>query len=270
MKKRIGELASKPMREKGTTVTKNARWSRDELILALDLYMETRGRSLAKDAPEIEELSHLLSHLGQSLGLVAANSYRNMNGVYMKLMNFRRFDPIHAKAGKVGLARGNKDEEHVWKLFSSDPEHLKYVAQFIRNSIKSPQTTLLQNVDDLEIEEAEEGGLATRSHHHRERNRQLVKKAKARALKLHGRLFCVVCNFDFSAYYGDIGEGIIDVHHTKPIHTMQPGEKTKISDLVLLCANCHRIIHSRRKWLTVEEVRLALKLHEYRPMVTIE
>ena len=50
-------------------------------------------------------------------------------------------------------------------------------------------------------------------------------------------------------------EGVIDVHHTKPLHTLQPGDKTKLSDLALLCANCHRVVHSQRKWLSVAEVK---------------
>nr|WP_241197755.1 HNH endonuclease [Pseudomonas chlororaphis] len=47
----------------------------------------------------------------------------------------------------------------------------------------------------------------------------------------------------------------MDIHHTKPLHTLQPGDKTKLTDLALLCANCHRVVHSRRKWLSVAEVK---------------
>ncbi|WP_242553951.1 HNH endonuclease [Pseudomonas protegens] len=48
---------------------------------------------------------------------------------------------------------------------------------------------------------------------------------------------------------------MIDVHHSKPLHTLQPGDKTKLADLALLCANCHRVVHSQRKWLSVAEVK---------------
>nr|WP_262379931.1 hypothetical protein [Pseudomonas sp. WS 5414] len=27
------------------------------------------------------------------------------------------------------------------------------------------------------------------------------------------------------------------------MHTLQPGDKTKLADLALLCANCHRVVH---------------------------
>ncbi|MBO1112588.1 HNH endonuclease [Bordetella petrii] len=239
--------------------SRNAIWSRDELILALDLYIRHRGTSLAKDAPVIEELSQVLNELGIMLGTSNSRTYRNTNGVYMKLMNFRRLDPDYTASGRSGLTRGNSDEVRVWKLFAHDPVHLAEVAEFIRNGVLGYSKDVgIAERDESEIEEAEEGRVATRIHRYRERDPRLVKEAKARALKRHGRLVCAACNFDFSQSYGITGKGIIDVHHTKPVHTMRPGEKTKVADLVLLCSNCHRVVHSRRQWLTVAQIKSAL------------
>ncbi|WP_421989133.1 HNH endonuclease [Roseococcus sp.] len=39
--------------------------------------------------------------------------------------------------------------------------------------------------------------------------------------------------------YGERGRGFIECHHTRPLHTLRPGDKTKIADLVLVCSNCH-------------------------------
>ncbi|WP_352230624.1 MULTISPECIES: HNH endonuclease [Asaia] len=39
------------------------------------------------------------------------------------------------------------------------------------------------------------------------------------------------------------------------MHLIEPGTKTKLSDLALLCANCHRMIHARRPWLSLDELR---------------
>ncbi|WP_436296613.1 HNH endonuclease [Variovorax sp. LjRoot175] len=91
-------------------------------------------------------------------------------------------------------------------------------------------------------------------HRVRERSRKLVEQAKKLALKKHGRLFCEACKFDFADRYGAIGQGLIDVHHTKPVHTLAEGDRTSVEDLALLCANCHRVVHSSRKWLSVAEV----------------
>jgi hypothetical protein len=37
------------------------------------------------------------------------------------------------------------------------------------------------------------------------------------------------------------------------------GQKTRLADLALLCANCHRMIHARRPWLTLDELRGLLR-----------
>ena len=161
---------------------------------------------------------------------------------------------------KVGLTRGNKGEEEVWNEFAGDPDRLAEAAAFIRNNIQAhAEDADLSGPDEPEIAEAEEGKLATRVHRYRERDRGLVEKAKSAAIQKFGRLSCAACAFDFSRRYGSAGDGVIDVHHTKPVHTMQPGDKTKVTDLVLLCSNCHRIVHSKRRWLTVDEVKALLR-----------
>lgn len=236
---------------------RNAAWSRDELILALHLYISHQELPLGKYSIEVKELSDCLNKMNAALGKSGSETFRNANGVYMKLMNFRRFDPEYTAGGKVGLTRGNKDEEAVWLEFSSDPVRLGQVAAAIRLVIdKAPKEEFGGN-DEPGIQEAQEGRVLTRLHRYRERNRAIVEERKKMALKTHGRLVCEACGFNFSATYGDIGNGVIDVHHTRPIHTLAENEKTKLEDLALLCANCHRIVHSSRKWLSVEEVRSA-------------
>ena len=85
---------------------RNPPWTRDELILALDLYLRNRRSPPGKNSPEVNELSELLNKMGQALGLSEMEKFRNPNGVYMKLMNFRSYDPEYTKDGKVGLTRG--------------------------------------------------------------------------------------------------------------------------------------------------------------------
>ena len=59
-----------------------------------------------------------------------------------------------------------------------------------------------------------------------------------------GKVVCECCGFDFSEMYGMIGEGYIEVHHLRPIHTTE-GEHDvdPTTDLVPLCSNCHSMIH---------------------------
>lgn len=235
---------------------RNPIWSRDELILALDLYLRHRGAPPAKDSSEVIELSDFLNQMGRVLGMVESETYRNANGVYMKMMNYMHRDPEYIKDGRVGLTRGNKDEEFVWDEFASDPARLANVVAAIRATVTAHAGDHdLEGADEPGFQEAEEGRVLTRLHRVRERNRKLITSRKKLALKKSGRLVCEACGFDFTTKYGPSAEGVIDVHHTKPVHTLSPGDTTKLEDLALLCANCHRVVHSKKKWLTVDEVK---------------
>jgi 5-methylcytosine-specific restriction protein A len=240
--------------------SRNPAWTRDELILALSFYLRQHAHLPGKTSNEIAELSVTLNALAAALGVAHADTYRNANGVYMKLMNFRRFDPAYTAEGKVGLARGGKEEETVWEEFASDPSRCHSVADAIRAGIDAARTSpVLRSEDDLDDGiEAEEGGLLTALHRRRERSRKLVDRKKAKVLAGKQHLSCEVCGFDFAATYGDRGVGFIECHHTKPVSD-GVGQKTRLADLALVCANCHRMIHARRPWLTLDELRGLLR-----------
>lgn len=94
----------------------NPVWTRDELIITLQFYLTHAPSIPGKTSPKILKLSELLNRLQLKMGGPIPQKFRNPNGVYMKLMNFRRFDPeYHGK----GLQRGNRDEAVVWNLYSS-------------------------------------------------------------------------------------------------------------------------------------------------------
>ncbi|WP_376770720.1 HNH endonuclease [Lentzea indica] len=63
----------------------------------------------------------------------------------------------------------------------------------------------------------------------------------------HDRLACEVCTFDFKQTYGDRGAGFAEIHHAVPFHVTGP-IKTRLADLVVLCSNCHRMIHRGPQW----------------------
>lgn len=102
-----------------------------------------------------------------------------------------------------------------------------------------------------------EGEVLLRKHKIRERNQTLVAQLK----NMHiDNLRCCICGFDFEKVYGEIGHGYIEAHHTKPISQMKQGDKTEFSDMVLVCANCHRMIHSKSPdCYLVEELKQVLK-----------
>jgi 5-methylcytosine-specific restriction protein A len=234
---------------------RNPPWSRDEHIVALDFYLRYAPSIPDKGSIEIGQLSEELNLLHASISDDRYENFRNPNGVYMKLMNFRRFDPAYKG---TGLAHGNKDEEVVWNLYASNPTLLASLAQNIKKLSTAESAIDPQSIAEIDEEEADEGSVMTRTHRVRERNRSLIQKKKDHHFSNHGNLSCECCGFDFGERYGSHGDGFIECHHTKPVSELATGEKTKISDLALLCSNCHRMIHRRRPWLSIEELRRTL------------
>ena len=67
---------------------------------------------------------------------------------------------------------------------------------------------------------------------------------------------CEICGTSFKEKYGEIGDGFIEAHHIYPISELT--EETHINDLILVCSNCHKIIHRKRLWLTIENMQTLL------------
>jgi 5-methylcytosine-specific restriction protein A len=142
----------------------------------------------------------------------------------------------------------------VWDEFAGNRELLRSVANGIRAARALPEVALPAVADEDE-EGFAEGRVLYRLHRSRERNKTLVEEAKKAAMKQHGHLKCTVCNFDFVARYGDLGLGYIEAHHTVALSELGAEAKTKVSDLALVCSNCHRMLHRRRPWLTVVDLK---------------
>lgn len=108
--------------------------------------------------------------------------------------------------------------------------------------------------DSETSEDFPEGNMVERKHKARERNNQVIALAKDKFKRKHGRLFCQVCGFDFEKTYGEIGKDFIEAHHTIAVSEMESDHKTKVEDIAMLCSNCHRMVHKRRPWLTMNEL----------------
>ena len=80
--------------------------------------------------------------------------------------------------------------------------------------------------------------------------------ARSEAIGIRGPT-CEVCGFDFERTYGLRGEGFAEVHHVVPLSETRTRRMTNpATDLVILCSNCHRMIHRvRSNVLTPEQLR---------------
>ncbi|PEP90539.1 restriction endonuclease [Bacillus toyonensis] len=105
-----------------------------------------------------------------------------------------------------------------------------------------------------------EGRQILKAHLSYERNSKVIKLAKERFKQLHdGKLFCEVCGFDFSKAYGELGKDFIEGHHTVPVSELKEGSVTKVEDIIMVCANCHRMLHRKRPWLSKDSLKLSIK-----------
>lgn len=237
---------------------RNPKWSRDEIILALDLYMSNPASPPRKGSDEVAKLSALLNKLHRLTGQSGGPTLRNVNGIYLKMMNLRALDPTFLSDGKVGMKAGGALEKMIWREYEGKRDRLANDARIIRAMIEDADEAALAKIPESDAYEGEEGGVVLRLHKRYERDGRLVTAKRKDALR-SGTLSCEACGFDFRLAYGEIGAGYIEVHHINPLSSMAPGRKTRLEDLALLCANCHRVAHRRRVPLTIAEIKECLE-----------
>lgn len=94
---------------------RNPDWSREEHILAFNLYCKIPFGTIHQTNPRIVELAKIL---GRSAGAV---SY--------KLANFARLDPELTERGIKGMPHGAKGEAEVWEEFYANGEALAFESE---------------------------------------------------------------------------------------------------------------------------------------------
>lgn len=92
-------------------------WTRDELILALNLYLKLPFGKLHSGNTEI-------IHLAQIIG-------RTSGSVAMRLNNFASVDPFHQQRGIGGLPGGKKQVEPIWNEFIKNKDELLFESERI-------------------------------------------------------------------------------------------------------------------------------------------
>ena len=118
----------------------NNNWTREETIIAFNVYCKVPFRSSSKSNPTIIQYANIIG--------------RSPSALNMKVGNFGRLDPELKKQGIVGLAHGSKLEEEVWDEFNGNWERLAYeseqlIAKFSNKSI--------EDVTEIKVEDLREG-----------------------------------------------------------------------------------------------------------------
>ena len=115
----------------------------------------------------------------------------------------------------------------------------------------------LAKTENVTEESFPEGALAERRHRYRERNSKLITKAKERFIENHGGLHCEACKHKpaFSEHLESLNMSIIEAHRDIALSASSHSGETKISEIKMLCPNCHRAIHLLRPWMLVNEFK---------------
>jgi len=118
-------------------------WTREELILALSLYLKLPFGKLDSKTPEI-------IHLAEKLG-------RTPSSISMRLNNFASVDPFHQQRGVKGLTGGLRQVEPIWNEFISNKAELlfeseKILADLEKQTIESKFAEILSGTENLKGE----------------------------------------------------------------------------------------------------------------------
>lgn len=118
-------------------------WTREELILALNLYLKLPFGKLHHGNPEIIHLAHIID--------------RTPNSIAMRLSNFASVDPYHQGRGIKGLTGGIKQVEPIWNEFIQNKEELLFESERIlanleKQTIESKFAEILSGTENLKGE----------------------------------------------------------------------------------------------------------------------
>jgi len=82
--------------------------------------------------------------------------------------------------------------------------------------------------------------------------------ARKKCIEFHGKN-CMICGFNFESTYGKIGKDFIHVHHIVPMHKIDSEYTVNYKDdLIPVCPNCHAMLHRKKDFLSIENLKKIL------------
>lgn len=202
-----------------------------------------------EEGASTEELIRILTEQLQPTGKDAEIlAERNDTHFSQKVRNLKSHDTLTRK----GLATY---EDGTYKITDQGRRYLAEdysdIAEALRDQGFGEEERNREFVKDYEGLIIEEGASFTHNVNKRNRSRHLAEIAKEHFRNDKGQIPCMVCEFDFLDFYGELGKSYIEIHHLKPIHEYEiSGEKgtveTSLKNLAPLCSNCHRMVHRKK------------------------
>lgn len=118
-------------------------WTREELIVAFNLYLKIDFGKVNKQNLDVIELGNLIN--------------RSSSAIAMRLANFASVDPYHIQRGITGLKNGMNQVKPIWDEFFTNQEELIFQSEEIlarkeNTSIETKYKDILFDLKDLKGE----------------------------------------------------------------------------------------------------------------------
>jgi len=97
-------------------------WTREELILALAVYLELFPQRFSEENPEIIALARTLNEMSAASSTGEHVPFRTLGSIKKKLYNFMALDP---RRTSQGLTRGSHLDPVIWEEYFKDPVRLR-------------------------------------------------------------------------------------------------------------------------------------------------
>ena len=224
----------------------NPDWTWEETLLALELLYRHDGRAIAPTHPEAVQLSEELRAARIHSEESRKESFRNPDGVGLKLQNLMSaIDPTRR------ISSTRTDRAVVEEYPRSRTAELREACRAVRLAMDKDASA-----DEFDDDETFIEGTHVTARH-RKRDRRLRHRLIQSRIK--DGLKCEICDFTPPAVGEELRTSFFEAHHDKPLADAEGERGTKVADMSLLCARCHRFLHRliarKRRWVGVEEAR---------------
>lgn len=112
-------------------------WTREELILAINLYWKMEFGKIHERNPEIQKFANFIG--------------RTPGSVVFKLGNFGSFDPSLQERGVGGLKNTSKLDKEIWNEFFGNLEDLSFESEKLRAQFENKTVEELNEIDLSEL-----------------------------------------------------------------------------------------------------------------------
>lgn len=209
----------------------NVSFTRDEVILALDVLYSAQGQVISPDSKGIIELSELLNRLPIHPQAKQNEGFRSPHGVSQQINTFARSCRRGEKSKYVG--------QHFYDIsfeYEECPERLHNIAKAIRTNEKYFSTTFGAKEADYGFPE---GALLGHLHHSIENaaQKKIVRKDR-----------CEVCGINPALMYG-VQENLLELHLMVLPEKMNGGTRYGQDCYMTVCPTCHAALHRIRPWV---------------------